>query len=85
VNIKWGKETFKDVEVNTAEDALTFKGQIYALSSVPTESQKILIKGKQVKDDSNLATLGLKDGITIMLMGTAEGREFKGPAEKVVF
>jgi hypothetical protein len=44
-----------------------------------------LVKGKQVKDDSNLATLGLKQGMTIMLMGTAEGREFKEPAEKVIF
>ena len=44
-----------------------------------------MIKGKTVKDETDLATLGLKDGVTIMLMGTASGKEFVAPTEKTLF
>lgn len=44
-----------------------------------------MVKGKTVKDDSNLSEIGFKEGMTIMLMGTAEGKEFKAPSEKTVF
>ena len=26
VNIKWGKEMFKDIDMDTTDDAMTFKG-----------------------------------------------------------
>lgn len=38
VHIKWGKETFKDIEIDLESDGLTFKSQIYALTNVPVES-----------------------------------------------
>jgi ubiquitin carboxyl-terminal hydrolase 14 len=37
VQIKWGKQLFNDVEVNLGDDIMTFKCQIYALTSVPIE------------------------------------------------
>ena len=37
VNIKWGKQTFKDVEVDTGEDAVTFKACLYGLTNVPVD------------------------------------------------
>jgi ubiquitin carboxyl-terminal hydrolase 14 len=49
VSIKWGKETLKDVDVDVSDDALTFKSQVYALTSVPVDKQKLMVKGKQVK------------------------------------
>ena len=49
VNIKWGKETLKDVDIDVTEDALTFKSQVYALTLVPVDKQKLMVKGKQVK------------------------------------
>jgi ubiquitin carboxyl-terminal hydrolase 14 len=73
VNVKWGKEQFNNVEVNTAEEPLVFKSQLYALSNVPVDKQKIMIKGKILKDEDNLSKVGLTNGMTIMMMGTAEG------------
>lgn len=46
---------------------------MYALSNVPVDKQKIMIKGKILKDEDNLSKVGLTNGMTIMMMGTAEG------------
>ena len=54
VNIKWGKQTINDVEVDPTQDALTFKTQVYALTNVPVDKQKIMIKGKVLKVGSIL-------------------------------
>jgi ubiquitin carboxyl-terminal hydrolase 14 len=51
VKVKWQKETFKDVQVDTENDIIDFKAQLYALSSVPIERQKIMCAGKTLKDD----------------------------------
>ena len=85
VNIKWGRQTFKEVELDTSQDAMTFMTQIYALSSVPIETQKIIMKGAKIKEDTDLSTLKLKDNMTIMLMGTAEGKQLVEPTNKIVF
>lgn len=50
VKVKWGKETFK-LEVDTDSEILDFKTQLYSLSSVPVERQKIMCGGKTLKDD----------------------------------
>ena len=71
VNVKWGKQTFKDVEVDTAEDPLTLKAILYGLSNVPVDKQKVMIKGKVLKDTDELTKFGVKNGMTIMMMGTA--------------
>jgi hypothetical protein len=51
VKVKWQKETFKDVQVDTDSEIEQFKAQLYALSSVPIERQKIMCAGKTLKDD----------------------------------
>ena len=56
VSIKWNKQVFEDVELNLADDITTFKGQVYALSNVPVEKQKLMAKGKQVGQVTSAAT-----------------------------
>lgn len=69
VNIKWAKEQFKDVEVNLSEPPIIFKAQLFALSGVQPERQKIMIKGCTIGDNdwTNVAP-HIKDGITLMMM-----------------
>lgn len=57
VKVKWGKEIFKDVPVDTDCDIIDFKTQLYSLSSVPVERQKIMCGGKTLKDDEWNITL----------------------------
>ena len=49
VNVKWGKEKFSDVECNTDEPPMVFKAQMFALSGVQPDRQKIMVKGAVVK------------------------------------
>ena len=71
--------------MDPTQQGIVFKSQLYALTSVPVTSQKIMVKGKVVKDDDDLSKFGLKDGMTIMMMGTAEGKELKEPEKPIVF
>ncbi|RWS27505.1 ubiquitin carboxyl-terminal hydrolase 14-like protein [Leptotrombidium deliense] len=83
VKVKWGKELFSDVELNTDEEPIVFKAQLYALTGVKVERQKVMFKGKVVGNDLWVKD-GLKDGITILMMGTADELPI-APKEKIVF
>lgn len=40
VNIKWGKESFKDIEVDLQGSSDDFRAQLFSLTNVPPERQK---------------------------------------------
>ncbi|BFY99755.1 hypothetical protein BsWGS_02795 [Bradybaena similaris] len=85
VNIKWGKEKFEDVELNTDEPPEVFKAQLFALSGVHPARQKVMVTGSILKDDEwGPAENKLKDGALLLMMGTAEALP-QEPAEKPVF
>ncbi|ELT88016.1 hypothetical protein CAPTEDRAFT_159540 [Capitella teleta] len=83
VHIKWGKEKFQNVECNTDEPPILFKAQIFALSGVQPDRQKVMVKGVVIKDD-DWGSAKIKDGIMMMMMGTAEALP-QEPAGKTVF
>ena len=85
VNVKWGKQTFKDVDCDTGEDPLTFKAILYGLSNVPVDKQKVMIKGKVLKDGDELTKFGIKSGMTLMMMGTAAEEGLREPAQPTQF
>lgn len=78
-----------DVELDPTSTGETFKYQLYSLTGVEPERQKILVKGGQLRDDTDLSTLGAKPGQTFMMMGTPSGGEgagvFERPKEKMRF
>ncbi|KAJ1524544.1 hypothetical protein ONE63_011033 [Megalurothrips usitatus] len=84
VKVKWGKEMFPDVEVNTDEDPLLFKAQLFALTGVQPNRQKVMVKGMTLKD-TEWGTLPLKDGVMVLLMGSKEEDVPSEPAVKPVF
>lgn len=71
VNVKWGKEIFKDVEVDLDESPESFKIQVMSLTGVPIERQKVIGKGGMVQNES-WGKVTLKQGMTVMVMGTAD-------------
>ncbi|XP_048582845.1 ubiquitin carboxyl-terminal hydrolase 14 [Nematostella vectensis] len=83
VNVKWGKEKFGGVELNTDEPPQVFKAQLFALSSVPPERQKVMLKGAVLQDDE-WGNFKLKDGVTLMMMGSV-GDIPTAPVQKTVF
>ncbi|ERL92273.1 ubiquitin carboxyl-terminal hydrolase 14 [Dendroctonus ponderosae] len=83
VKVKWGKESYQ-VDVNTDERPELFKGQIFTLTGVLPERQKVMIKGITLKDDE-WGNFKLKDNVTVLLMGSKEEDVPKEPVEKTVF
>ncbi|XP_046395052.1 ubiquitin carboxyl-terminal hydrolase 14 [Ischnura elegans] len=84
VKVKWGKETYPDVEANTDEDPLLFKAQLFALTGVQPERQKVMLKGTTLRD-TDWGNVKLKDGATVLLMGSKEEDVPKEPVEKTLF
>ncbi|KAJ3355666.1 Ubiquitin carboxyl-terminal hydrolase 14 [Entophlyctis luteolus] len=87
VVVKWAGKKF-DVDLDASESGLVFKTQLFALTGVAPDRQKILIKGGTLKDDTDMASLGIKEvlhlGHAFMMMGTV-GELPKAPTEAVKF
>ncbi|RYP65179.1 hypothetical protein DL770_009057 [Monosporascus sp. CRB-9-2] len=77
-----------NVEVDPESTGEVFKFQLYSLTGVEPERQKVLIKGGQLKDDAPMSKFGLKPGQTLMMMGTPGGDgapQLARPKEKIKF
>ena len=77
-----------EVELDPTSTGETFKYQLYSLTGVEPDRQKILVKGGQLKDDTELSKIEAKPGQTFMMMGTpAEGggAALERPKEKMKF
>ncbi|OCT76695.1 ubiquitin carboxyl-terminal hydrolase 14 [Xenopus laevis] len=83
VNVKWGKEKFDNVELNTDEPPMVFKAQLFALTGVQPDRQKVMVKGGTLKDD-DWGNLKIKSGMTLLMMGSAEALP-EEPAMRPVF
>ncbi|KAK7204856.1 hypothetical protein BZA70DRAFT_280170 [Myxozyma melibiosi] len=73
-----------DLEVDLDQTGEVLKFQLYSLTGVDPERQKVLVKGGQLKDETVLNTLGLKPNQTLMMLGTA-GELPKEPVAKMTF
>ncbi|GES63149.1 ubiquitin carboxyl-terminal hydrolase 6 [Aspergillus terreus] len=62
-----------EVELDPSSNGETLKLQLYSLTGVEPERQKVLVKGGQLKDDTPLSSLKAKPGQTFMMMGTPSG------------
>lgn len=69
VVVRWNGQRLA-VDLDTAESPLVFKLQLYSLTGVEPDRQKIMVKGGLLKDDADWNTLGIKPGHAFMMMGT---------------
>ncbi|PSN63798.1 ubiquitin C-terminal hydrolase-like protein [Corynespora cassiicola Philippines] len=77
-----------EVEVDPSSNGETFKYQLFSITGVEPERQKIIVKGGQLKDDTDMSKLGLKPNQTLMMMGTPSGDNnqlLQRPKEKMKF
>lgn len=76
-----------NVDLDPSSNGETFKFQLFSLTGVEPERQKILVKGGQLKDDTDLSKLGIKPGHAFMMMGTpSEGApNIERPKERIKF
>ncbi|KAF1348654.1 ubiquitin carboxyl-terminal hydrolase [Delphinella strobiligena] len=77
-----------DIELDPEATGETFKYQLYSLTNVEPERQKILVKGGQLKDDTLLSSLKAKPGQQFMMMGTPSNdaaASVERPKEQIKF
>ncbi|KAJ1947404.1 deubiquitinating enzyme [Kickxella alabastrina] len=67
--VKWQGKKY-EVDADITQPGETFKMQVYSLTSVAPDRQKILVKGGQLKDDTDMSKLGLKENQMLMMIGT---------------
>ena len=74
-----------EVPVNTESNGEELKLQLYSLTNVEPQNQKIIAK-KVVKDDTPLSSLGLKENMVITLLGAPSTENMvEIPKEKMKF
>lgn len=71
VQVKWQKDIY-EVEIDKTQPPVVFKQQLFSLTGVPAERQKIMVKGGMLKDDADWNKVAIKDGQKLMMMGTAD-------------
>lgn len=84
VKVKWGKEVYPDVEINTDEPPLVFKAQLFALTGVNPNRQKVMMKGGTLKDDV-WGNIQITEGQNILMMGSKDEDVPIEPTVKPVF
>ena len=52
MKVKWGKENYPNVELDTDELPILFKAQLFALTGVQPERQKVMVKGKIINEET---------------------------------
>lgn len=74
MELKWGKETHQ-IQTQSECTLEEFQSQIYSLTNVLPQNQKLMFKGKFLKgEDSKLSSFGLADNSKLILMGKAEDK-----------
>eukprot|EP01083_Nonionella_stella_P060172 157272_1 len=81
MKVKWKKESY-DVDIDLSAGLELVYAQLFALTEVPVDRQKILVKGKQIKSDEDLKKVKPKQ--RLMMMGTAE-KMAEAPKQPIVF
>lgn len=71
VSVKWGKESYAGVDVDPGQAPSVFKLQLFSLTGVPPERQKVMIKGALLKDDE-WGRAAPKEGAAVLMMGSAD-------------
>lgn len=71
VKVKWNKTDYT-LEVDLAQEIGLLRNQLFSITGVLPEKQKILMKGKVLnKDDMTLEQAGIRPNANLMMMGTA--------------
>lgn len=84
VKLKWGKETFPNVDVNTDDEPVLFKAQIFALTGVQPERQKVVCRGVTLRDES-WGNFKLTNNAIVLVMGSKEEDVPTAPVEQTRF
>jgi hypothetical protein len=84
ITVKWKKEVFDNIPVDLSEPVSELKVQLFSLTGVAHEKQKVIMDGKTLKDKESLESYGVKQGSVLQMIGNASETWVK-PDMKVKF
>ena len=85
VRIQWNKKNY-DIIIDSNDNVISFKENVYKITGVPPDRQKLMAKGAwtgTLKNEIDLTKCNIKEGHIITLMGNADIVE--KPKESVLF
>ncbi|KAK5656522.1 hypothetical protein OQA88_4499 [Cercophora sp. LCS_1] len=82
VSFRGEKHAIEYDEDTTGED---FKAQLYSLTGIEPDSQKVMMRGKLLKDDAKVVDFKLRPKENVMMIVTGGTRQVARPAEPVKF
>ena len=71
ITIKWKKKVFESVPVNLSDTVAMLKEQLFSLTGVAPDKQKVIMGGKTLKDELSIESFGVKHGSVLQMMGNA--------------
>jgi ubiquitin carboxyl-terminal hydrolase 14 len=71
ITVKWKKEVFENVPVDLSAPVAELKVQLFSLTGVAPDKQKLIMGGKNLKDEQTLDVSGAKHGSVVQMMGNA--------------
>ncbi len=71
ITVKWKKEVFENISVDLSAPVSDLKVQLFSLTGVAPEKQKVIMGGKTLKDEQSLESSGAKHGSILQMMGNA--------------
>jgi len=79
VTVKYGKKKHKNVEIKATDSLEDIQAVIFSLTQVMPERQKIIIKGKTLQSDADVAKL-IKNKVVMTVMGSSASATSTVPA-----
>ena len=71
LTVKWKKEVHENISVDLSAPVSELKVQLFSLTGVSPDKQKLILGGKTLKDDQSLESCGAKNGSVLQMMGNA--------------
>ena len=71
ITVKWRKAVFNNIPFDLSAPVTELKVQIFSLTGVPPDKQKLVMGGKTLKDGETLANSGVKNGSVVLMVGIA--------------
>ena len=71
ITVKWKKEVFDNISVDLSAPVSDLKVQLFSLTGVAPEKQKVIMGGKTLKDEQTLESYGVKNGSVLQMIGNA--------------
>jgi hypothetical protein len=85
ITVKWKKEIFDNISVDLSAPVSELKVQLFSLSGVAAEKQKLIMGGKTLKDEMSLESYGVKNGSVLQMIGNASEMWVKPDIKEVTF